>query len=106
MDRAYSDVRHELERQRDRVARRVGTVEADLRAVHDDDWVERAIEIENDAVLERLDASGRLELAAIQSALARLEDGTYGICTKCGEPIDERRLKAVPTATTCLTCAR
>lgn len=106
MNGAYSEVRQQLEVQRDRLERRVRTVEADLRAAHDDDWAERAIEIENDAVLEGLDASSRLELEAIRSALARLEDGTYGICSTCGKPIGERRLKAVPTATTCLTCAR
>ena len=34
----------------------------------------------------------------IDDALRRIEDGTYGQCERCGKPIDEERLKAVPTA--------
>lgn len=37
-------------------------------------------------------------VADIDQALLRIEEGTYGICARCGKPIDERRLKAVPTA--------
>ncbi|MGQ9631212.1 MAG: TraR/DksA family transcriptional regulator [bacterium] len=43
-------------------------------------------------------------LAAIDDALARIEDGTYGMCAKCGEPIDEERLKALPFARLCIKC--
>ena len=34
----------------------------------------------------------------IDQALLRIKEGTYGICARCGQPIDERRLEAVPTA--------
>lgn len=34
----------------------------------------------------------------IDEALQRIEDGTYGQCVRCGKPIDEERLKAMPTA--------
>ena len=105
MDSMHREVRRQLEAQLDRLVRRVSRIENDLRASHDDDWAERAIEVENDSVLESLDSAGRLELGAIRSALARLDEGTYGACSKCGKPIDERRLKAMPTATTCLACA-
>jgi RNA polymerase-binding protein DksA len=44
-------------------------------------------------------------LASVDAALARLDDGTYGICTVCGEPIAPARLEARPTATTCVGCA-
>ena len=37
-------------------------------------------------------------------ALRRLDDGTYGTCTKCGLAISERRLRARPEATRCLDC--
>jgi RNA polymerase-binding protein DksA len=105
MDGTHNQVRRELEGRLDRLARRVSRIEGDLRTSHDPDWTERANEVENDSVLEGLDASGRLELAAIRLALARLDEGTYGACSKCGKPIDERRLQAMPTATTCLKCA-
>lgn len=38
------------------------------------------------------------ELRDVQDALARIEEGTFGLCLVCGEPIDRRRLKAFPTA--------
>lgn len=40
----------------------------------------------------------------IKKTLARIEDGTFGICDKCGEEIDIRRLKARPVTTQCIEC--
>ncbi len=37
-------------------------------------------------------------VADIDQALLRIEEGSYGICVRCGKPIDERRLEALPTA--------
>jgi DnaK suppressor protein len=37
-------------------------------------------------------------VADIDQALLRIEEGAYGECARCGKPIDERRLEAVPTA--------
>lgn len=47
-----------------------------------------------------LDLVGRESqlIEEIDEALGRIDDGTYGQCTRCGKPIDEERLKAVPTA--------
>src|SRR3979490_975028 len=47
-----------------------------------------------------LDIGGRqLRLIEeIDDALRRIDDGTYGLCERCGKPIDERRLKAMPAA--------
>jgi RNA polymerase-binding protein DksA len=47
----------------------------------------------------------REHLAAIDAAMRRLGDGTYGGCARCGRPIGEGRLAARPTATTCINCA-
>jgi DnaK suppressor protein len=41
-------------------------------------------------------------LAQIDRALARLEDGSYGTCERCGEPISAERLQARPWATLCI----
>jgi DnaK suppressor protein len=44
-------------------------------------------------------ASGQSQLLEeIDEALGRIEDGTYGQCSRCGKPLDEERLKAMPTA--------
>ncbi len=45
-------------------------------------------------------------LAAIDQALARIEEGTFGTCARCGQPIAEARLEAMPYATKCIDCKR
>ena len=44
-------------------------------------------------------------LARIDAALARLEDGSYGVCSGCGQPIGPGRLAARPASVTCVRCA-
>ena len=44
-------------------------------------------------------------LARTERALAKLDDGTYGTCDSCGEPIARARLKAIPDGVLCLACA-
>jgi DnaK suppressor protein len=43
-------------------------------------------------------------IVKINEALARIEDGTFGICEMCGEDISEERLKARPVTTLCIDC--
>nr|WP_202867222.1 TraR/DksA C4-type zinc finger protein [Kribbella pittospori] len=43
-------------------------------------------------------------LDQIERALARIENGTYGICESCGNPIGKGRLQAFPRATLCVSC--
>lgn len=49
-------------------------------------------------------AGARTGLEQNLHALERLEDGTYGICESCGNPIGKLRLQAYPRATLCMTC--
>lgn len=51
-----------------------------------------------------LEGHARESLARIERALARFEDGTYGSCVRCGKPIGEERLEAVPAADLCIVC--
>jgi DnaK suppressor protein len=51
---------------------------------------------------EGLGEGAQQTLAQIDRALARLDDGTYGTCERCGEPIAEERLRARPWATLCI----
>ncbi len=53
----------------------------------------------NNAVLEQLET----RLHEVNAALAKIEDGTYGVCNVCGEKIEEDRLGANPAAATCKT---
>ena len=43
-------------------------------------------------------------IAKISQSLARIEEGTYGICDMCGEEISVQRLKARPVTTFCIIC--
>src|SRR3712207_4658753 len=45
-------------------------------------------------------------LAAIDDALGRIDEGTFGTCARCGKPIAEERLEARPYATKCIDCKR
>jgi RNA polymerase-binding protein DksA len=45
-------------------------------------------------------------LEAIDSSLTRIDDGTYGICSTCGQPIRQERLEALPWTTQCIDCKR
>ena len=46
----------------------------------------------------------REQLAAVEHALAKFDDGTYGLCDSCGKPIGSERLEALPQASLCLNC--
>ena len=45
-------------------------------------------------------------LGAVEAALERLDDGTYGTCVRCGRPIAPERLDALPWAAHCIDCQR
>ena len=98
-------VRAQLQSRLDVMLRRVGAITRDLRRPGDRDWQERAVDLENDDVLEGLDDASRSEVAQIRAALARLDAGTHGRCARCGGAIGPARLAALPSAITCVTCA-
>jgi len=55
--------------------------------------------------LARLSTARLAERARrLQSALARLHDGEYGVCVECNGPIAPKRLRALPDTTTCVAC--
>jgi len=55
---------------------------------------------------ERLAADLQETLTDVDAALTKLAAGTYGRCERCGNPISEARLEAMPTARRCLDCAK
>lgn len=70
-------------------------------ALDDGDWA--VVDISEDINLRRL-AAHRKALHAIDEALTKIEEGSYGICEECGEPIGEKRLSVLPAATLCVVC--
>src|SRR5689334_18373653 len=88
---------------------RVRQVNADLRGERSPlpaDSGDAAIEVENDEVLRAIAAAALEELHSIDFAMTRLDAGTFAMCEKCGEEIDEERLEAAPYAIRCTGCAR
>lgn len=55
-------------------------------------------------LLMSMSTNDRQLLESIDQALDRIEAGKYGKCNHCGQPIQEKRLEAVPWARHCLTC--
>jgi RNA polymerase-binding protein DksA len=53
-----------------------------------------------------LEENAERVLAAIDAALKRIDDGTFGICQSCGQEIGAERLDAVPYTTQCIDCKR
>ena len=70
------------------------------------DWEDHATEVESEEVLEDMGKAVLGEINQIKSALQRIDIGTYGECTRCGETIDKKRLKALPFTANCVDCAR
>jgi DnaK suppressor protein len=84
----------------------VGIIEAAGSANHDDehDPEGATIAFEREQVAALLDQT-RAHLTEVDAALSRLDEGRYGRCERCGNPIGAARLEARPTATTCISCA-
>ncbi len=55
--------------------------------------------------VEALRRGARTELAEVEASLARVADGTYGVCVSCGRDIPAERLDVRPHATMCVACA-
>jgi DnaK suppressor protein len=83
----------------------VTKVERELHKALPADSEDQAIELENQQALETIDKTETTEIRQIEAALKRIAMGTYGTCVKCGDPIDPRRLKALATAATCISCS-
>jgi RNA polymerase-binding protein DksA len=70
---------------------------------HPGDAATSTFDRELDATLE---GNEERLLQAIDAALQRIENGTYGICRSCGKPIDPERLEALPWTTQDIDCKR
>ena len=82
-----------------------GEVEEELHSSHSQDFADQATEREQDEVLEGEEVIFETEMAQIEAAIARIDAGTYGDCSKCGEAINPARLEVQPEAPLCMECA-
>lgn len=69
------------------------------------DFAEQATELENSEVVDFLGNFTRSEIAQVKQAIKRIDEGDYGDCVACGEPINPERLKILPFTAKCIRCA-
>jgi DnaK suppressor protein len=103
---AHEAVKQQLEERLAALKARLSNLKSDASQAHSGDSAEQAQERENDEVVDAIGNETRHSIRLIQAALERIENGTYGTCEACGEPIGDARLRAVPETRRCLGCAR
>ena len=104
---SLNSVRARLVARREELRTRLGRLNADQRRDAEAlsaDAPDRAIQQENDEVIDSLGATVDAELHEIDAALARVVAGSYGACVSCGFAIEPKRLATVPYATRCSGC--
>lgn len=104
----FNEVKKQLLSLREEYTQRIDAIQEDTHHKNEPvekDFAEQATQSENDDVLAALDDEAQHMVMHIDAALSRIDEGTYGICTSCSEPISEQRLQAVPYAKLCIDCA-
>jgi len=106
---SYQSISKQLETLREELTHRIHSIDADVhhkKEPVEKDFAEQVTQRENDDVLSAIDNEAQYTVQLIDAALARIKNGDYGICAKCGEEIPEKRLEALPYVTTCVKCAK
>jgi RNA polymerase-binding protein DksA len=107
--------REKLREERERVLAEVQVLQDDLSHSleesfdedgNDSHLADSASETVDREIEQSLEDNAEHLLASIDEALARIDAGTYGKCARCGEPIAEERLAALPYAAKCIECKR
>ena len=80
--------------------------EAGEETAYDNHLADTATETYDRELDYTLEENSEHVLREIDAALKRIDEGTYGTCTNCGNPIPEERLEARPWATLCIGCKR
>jgi DnaK suppressor protein len=103
----YQALRARLQKQRDEI---LDMYKQDLKAGQEsaddgtEDIVDRANNAYNRELMFSLSDAERTTLLQIENALLRMDEGTYGRCSNCGQTINVLRLEAVPWARFCIDC--
>lgn len=103
---AFQEFKSRLLARKLELERQVAAIERDFAQGRSADFAEQATERENDEVLSAIEQKDRQELAQINQALARMEQGNYDKCAHCGEAIKLARLNVIPFAELCVRCAK
>ena len=84
---------------------RFNRIKISKRKEHSTDSSDRAIERENDEVVDELGEKIIQELEQIDNAIYRIQKNIYNICTVCHKKIPKERLEALPYTNKCIECA-
>jgi DnaK suppressor protein len=85
---------------------RAARIKADLSEPLSADFEEQAVEAEDEESLQAQEMHVMHKVAAVRAAIARVDEGRYGICLTCGGKIAAARLAVMPEATQCIECAK
>ena len=102
---SIEQLRAELKAKKEELSLRLERISANLQRGFNADSKEMAKELEDSEVVDALGNEAREEIAKISAALLRLDNGRYGICSECAEPIGAGRMKVYPYADECIECA-
>ena len=84
-----------------------GSIEDEAQEIGNDNHLAEIASVTLDREIDySLEENSEHVLAAIDEALRRMDEGTFGACARCGKPIGEARLQAMPYATKCIDCKR
>ncbi|MBI3332095.1 TraR/DksA C4-type zinc finger protein [Candidatus Peregrinibacteria bacterium] len=70
------------------------------------DLIDHALDEVNTTVNAGIEENQSKELQRLDDAIARIREGSYGVCEGCGQKISIERLNALSSVTTCIACAR
>ncbi len=110
-----SDVREKLEAQLVKLQADLATIEKSLDLKNRTDVARpgfgKRVGDYTSEVIERTTREGsaqnlRTMIAEVERAIERVDEGTYGFCVDCGQPINPERLEVKPSATQCIDCKR
>jgi len=71
---------------------------------HEIEYLDRASVYTDQALKLKIKSRESRLIRKVRQALERIENGTYGMCEECGEPISVKRLEARPVAAKCIDC--
>ena len=103
-DATAADQRAVLTAERERLTNELAAMGVD-RASYDEGFADSGQVTAERGEVDALVGSLRDTLSDIDEALTKLDNGTYGVCEECGQPIGEARLEAMPAARLCIADA-
>jgi len=111
MTTGFNLLRSRLESEQKRLIEQMEQSKASVRPVEErregspfgkrEEEATESLELEKRLALEK---RVREQLADVEHALHKFDEGTYGLCESCGQPIDPARLEALPQAKLCMSC--